>query len=482
VNKTAPSAPPADPDDIELIDFHQLRNWIGFVFHSVSRHKLLALLTFLMGAIATVTVAMVLPRTYHVETQLLAQRNSLMGVLGNPGRGIPADADAPTRAAAETVLRRDNVVSLMKQTDLMKLWDQQRPPAMRQKDQIFRILFGPPTDEDRLNGMIGFLEKQLVVTTAESTITIAIDWPDAQQAYRLVDVAQQNFLEQRHSAEVSTIAETITILEGHASNLREAIDSALEDVKRRQEVHPGRSFAGAPVQPKRDPVREALKAEAAELKVMLDAKRRAVNELEGFRSRRLADLQTELVQARAVYADAHPVVIKIQSSIAALQQDSPQLAALRKDERELATDYAKRAGLVQQSAAASASARADPDPGRGAPLLPAGSADNEYARTQLRFALEKYDALMERIDSARIELDTTRAAFKYRYGVIRPAMLPKQPTKPRVPLILALGMMVSVALTFMVTTLADVRSGRILEQWEVKRFLGLPVLGEVSRP
>ncbi len=47
-----------------------------------------------------------------------------------------------------------------------------------------------------------------------------------------MDAAQQNFLEQRHTAEVSTIAETIAILEGHASNLHEAIESSVEDLRR----------------------------------------------------------------------------------------------------------------------------------------------------------------------------------------------------------------------------------------------------------
>ena len=44
---------------------------------------------------------------------------------------------------------------------------------------------------------------------------------------------------------------------------------------------------------------------------MLEAKRRAINELEEFRRRRLAELQAELAQQRAVYADAHPAVAKL---------------------------------------------------------------------------------------------------------------------------------------------------------------------------
>ena len=95
--------------------------------------------------------------------------------------------------------------------------------------------------------MVGFLEKRLTVDTGESTVTIAIDWPDAQLAYRLVDTALQNFLEQRHAAEVSTIAETISILEGHASNLREAIDAAMEDLEARAPRADG--SPGAPTAP-----------------------------------------------------------------------------------------------------------------------------------------------------------------------------------------------------------------------------------------
>jgi len=37
---------------------------------------------------------------------------------------VPWDADAPTRAAAEeTILRRDNLISLITQTDLIREWD-----------------------------------------------------------------------------------------------------------------------------------------------------------------------------------------------------------------------------------------------------------------------------------------------------------------------------------------------------------------------
>ena len=472
---TRPTAP-HDPDDFELIDVAQARNWGQFVLHSVGRRKLIAFSAALLTLLATAALIFVLPKTYHVEAQLLAQRNTVMPALGNPGRTVPVEADTPTRAAAETVLRRDNLLNLMKQTDLLNRWELDRNPALRIKDVVVNAI-SPPSEEDRLNAMIGLLEKRLTVTTGDSTVTIAIDWPNAQLGFKLVDTALQNFLEQRHTAEVATIAETITILEGHAANLRDAIDSTMEDLKRARDPATKGRAPEAPVL-RRDPAQEALKAEAAETRVLLDAKRRSITELEDFRRRRLAELQTELAQQRAVYADAHPAVAKILQSISALQQDSPQLAALRKDESDLQVEYEKINGRRQENTPLPALRSTDPSrrkPSDGPDL------QGEYGRTRLRFAMEKYDGLLERIDSARIELDTARAAFKYRYSVIRPPTLPRRAEKPKIPLLVAAGLMASVGMAFALATLADLRSGKVLEPWQVERRLGLSVLGVIPR-
>ena len=96
--------------------------------------------------------------------------------------------------------------------------------------------------------------------------------------------------------------------------------------------------------------------------------------------------------------------------------------------------------------------------------------------------MEKYDSLLDRINSARIELDTARAAFKYRYSIIRPPQLPKRPTKPKIPLVVAAGVMAAMGLAVIAAALSDLRSGRILEPWQVDRALGLEVLGQVPRP
>ena len=47
-----------------------------------------------------------------------------------------------------------------------------------------------------------------------------------------MDAAQQNFLETRHVLEVSTIAEQISILEGHAARVKKDLEAQVADLQR----------------------------------------------------------------------------------------------------------------------------------------------------------------------------------------------------------------------------------------------------------
>jgi len=108
------------------------------------------------------------------------------------------------------------------------------------------------------------------VTADAGTVVIAIDWPEAQTAYRIVESAQQNFIEERHASEISSIAETISILETHATAVRETIDSTIEEIRASStgRAAPRRAApAGAPAS-KDD-------GELAQIRALLTAKRRA---------------------------------------------------------------------------------------------------------------------------------------------------------------------------------------------------------------
>ncbi len=491
---------PARPDSgnsADLFDYRQLKDYLGFIFRGVGRHRLLAGTVFSLTAAGVIALALVLPKTYHVQTIILAQRNQVMASLGNPHRSIPGDSDAPTRAAYETVLRRDNLVSLIKQTNLIDQWEASRAPVLKLKDAVLNAVRGPLDDDDKLDSMIGLLEKRLKVMTDDtsSTVTIAIDWPTAQMAYQLVEAAQQNFLEARHVSEVSAIAEAISILEVHASTVQDTIEQALQEMEKLHEQRKkgNKSGAAAPVAKPvgDDDARRAVARpgsggdeELAQLKFMIRAKRRSILDLEEFRNRRLTELNSQLAEQKVQYSDQHPNIIDTQQRIDALKRESPQIASLKHDEAALGEEYRRKGGKADPDSLTEPVRRA----GRNlenelqAPDLALGDDPaTEFARSQLRMASAKHEDLLMRIDAARIELDTARAAFKYRYSVVNPAQLPKKPVKPNLPLVVTGGLFAALLLALFAGAGTDLWRGRLVERWQIERNLELPVLAEVKR-
>lgn len=476
----------AAADDGALIDWRLVAGWARFVLTAPRRHPALAGGLFAATVALGVAVVLALPRTYYTECRILALRNLVMPALGNPNRAIPLDADAPTRAAPETILRRDNLLALVEQTDLLQHWERTRAPLARAKDAVVSAFTEPLDEDEKRDALVYVLERRLRVVTGEGTIQIEVDWPDAQMAYQLVTLAQQNFLESRHAIEVSTIAEAISILEGHAGAARGRVENAMAEL--REQLRKEREGSRQPPPVVRPAPREPpASPELANLKVMLVAKRRALRDLESFRQRRLGELQAQLTEQKVTYTPQHPVVVATRDSLDALQKDSPQLASLRREERDLLRQYQSLGGT-----------EADVEGGGGAGAAAGGPAQfpafvrevrrdqdesetAQYWRTQLDYALQKYESLVSRIEAARIEMDTARAAFKYRYTVVRPAEVSRRPSRPRIPRLVAAVVLAGALLAFAGTTLLDVRRRRLLQAWQVEGQLRVPLLAELEK-
>ena len=118
--------PGAEP---ELFDTELIRKVVGFVFRGVRRHRALSALVFMGVLMVGVLAAVLMPRTYHAESRLLANNNDLIRALGNPRSSLPSED--PTRAARELIFAHDNIVSLIKQTNLLKNWEETRPPVVK---------------------------------------------------------------------------------------------------------------------------------------------------------------------------------------------------------------------------------------------------------------------------------------------------------------------------------------------------------------
>jgi hypothetical protein len=488
-----------DPESssADLFDREQIRDYLGYVAGSVRRRRTLAA-AIIAGIMVLALLALpTLPKTYHVEARLLAQKNPALSV-----RGDAQDAAAPTRGAVEAVRRRDNLVALIEATDLVRHWADHRAPSQRVIDALRSPFRRGEDEQDRIDALVEQLEKRLVAWTSDGTVSIAIDWPDARMASRLVDLAQQNLLETRYAQEITALSESIAILRSHAAILRGDVDdavAALEKLRDKRQAAgsdgavTGASTApGSPGRPRAaPPTRRAAETrpEAEQIQVALNAKRRALDDLEEVRRHRLSELGIRLAEQRATYTDNHPVVIDLQQAIATLQAPSPQIKALRDEVATLRAEYERMSGSARGDAPGAPLGRsfavAPPQlPGEILRLDQELREDKDpatvYARAELRDAMDKYAALSAQVQAAQIDLETAQAAFKYRYSVISPAKIPKRPVKPSVPLMLLAALVAAIVCSIVVVVVADVRSGRLCERWQIERLLDQPILGDVE--
>jgi uncharacterized protein involved in exopolysaccharide biosynthesis len=483
------------PFDLKLVT-----NLLGYAAGSFHRHAGLAVTLFVVLFGSTVSSLFLLSKTYHVETKLLAQKNLALAIKGDNAN------EEPSRAAAETVMRRDNLVAIIHQTDLLHEWYAHRAPLPHLKDVIVKAVAKPETEQETIAWMADVLQKRMNVGTPnEGIVEIALDWPDPVMALRLVDAAQQNYLDARHAIEITAVAEQVAILQSHSVALRVDIDSAVTAIEKLRAERlakpegtpipaapsaetsaPPPTMAPAPRRPTEpDP-------ELAQLKTAIEAKQQAIKDLEEFRRRRLSELNASLAEKSATYTDNHPVIIDLRQTIASLSTEAPEVQSLRADVDKLRREF------DEKNAVAAAESRSAPMMNTGGgfvatpPPLPGSiirieqePADDRdpammYARSRLRDAMEKYSNLRAQIEVAQIDVDTAEAAFKYRYSVIDPPLYPKGPTKPNPFLVVGAGLIASLLVALFVAVAADVRKGRFLAEWQVERLLDLPTLAQID--
>lgn len=426
-------------------------DWVVLALGAARRRKLTVVGVFLLGVAATVGYYLWREPTYRVDAKILAQRSQAL-----PSAVRAVYEDVPTRSAWEMMHRRDGLIAIVRQARLLP--EQQVPGGPSGEAAVTPA---PPVPangvDDPLEKVLRTLDEQLRVTTEEGIISVSLDWPDPAQAYQIVQGVVSNFLEARHLQEVTAIDEVMAVLRARAAQLRTEVDEATEDVR-------NRTPAPRPTARARQPSAELLR-----LQSMLEAKGRAIQDVEEFRRRRLADLQAQLDQARNTMSDAHPTVISLRKDIEALGRESPQIQALREEERTLRRQYGQ--GLAHE----------------GIGYLPSAAVPQALAQVspeedpRVRHVRVQYEQILTRINSAQVELDAARAAFKYRYSVVWPPQLPSEPISPDPRKLSVLGGLASLLLALLAAAAPDLARGRIVERWQVEKSLGLDVIGEVRR-
>lgn len=479
---------PLPPQEIEgaeadLFDYTKLRDYAGFLGASARRHHKLAGAIFAGTVFFAWAALAVLPKTYHSEIKIQAQRNQVISTLAGLDRSW--DFDTPTRAASDLVLRTDNLISLVRRTNLVASWEANRAPLQKLKDRLMRSFRKPATPADTEEMLVGTLEKQIVVVTADETVTIEVDWWNAMTAFRLTQAAYESFLEARQFKEVSAISEAIGILESRSEEEREKVTASVDKVLllRGPVKIKGAVGAVSRVVAHRPP---PMDPEVQRLRDTLQAKQQAIAEMVEFRSRHLSELESKMTSLQQIYSEFHPEVVDLRETIRQQQAtEPPQLAALREEFRRLDEEYQQRGGPALDVHKAGSRPAALPTEALRLTQTLADEVEQpevEQAKNELRYEVGRYSSLIERIDAVKMERETQRAAFRYRYSVLRPASLPPTPLKPKPPLVLLAAGIAGVLLGLAAAVITDLRSRRIYQRWQVERLLGMSVLAEVKLP
>ncbi len=470
----------------DLIDWGMLIDSVGYLKNSILRHWFLALVVTALVSAMGVGVSKIMPRKYHVETRMLTQRNFIIASLANPGRSIPVDADQPTRAAWEMIMKYDSLKTIVHNAKLVEYWELMRSPISRLKEKVTKKPPAPMEDKAKEDALIAMLEQALIVGVegGSGTVTIGVDWADPQLALNIVEAAQKNFLDMRQAAEMGAVQEAITILEKQVVEEAEGVKKAVADweatvkrleLKRRKEEEK----SGKKSLPAANGGLINTDHMLAQMRFMIQTKRRAISDVEEFRARRLTELRNQLSEARVMYSPQHPQITDIEQRIVALTEDSPQLVALRSELTELINEYMRNGGnpAELESGLSMTGLAAGP---MGGPSI-GDNPEVSVATDRIRMLVARYGEKMRRLDQSRTELEISRASMKHRFSVLAPPTFPEKPSKPKVQLIIAAGVVGGIALGIFAAVALDIIRRRILERWQVERLLKLPVLAQLER-
>jgi hypothetical protein len=188
-----------------------VRDAARFVAAALRRRK--GLVALLAGAVLAGAVPLLAlwPRAYLVEARVLARPDPVLLALSNPEVTVPTED--PVRLAAEAVRKRINLEQIVREAHLAESWASSRAPLLRAKDLAMRAVAGPPSPKDRDDALVDMLEQRLYVLPEGAAVVIGIDWPDGAAARAIVAGAVNAFLEERRTREISSVEESVAILE-----------------------------------------------------------------------------------------------------------------------------------------------------------------------------------------------------------------------------------------------------------------------------
>lgn len=443
---------------------------------SAGRRKGQTFVVILICAALTAVAAVFAPRTYVADSEVLVAKTQALG--GGPAGWVNPEEDKKLAKEYEKqIIQRDNVLAIIRQAQLVERWDEMRQPHRRLLDKLNRKMGkAAPSEEAKLDALVGQLEGRLQVEVDSTTVLIRIEWSDPVAARDIVAAAVKNFQEARFSSEVGVLPEQLRILETSVAQAQSEVATTANELQLRQVL---KDKDKERVRQLLAPAARAIPASAdPALVARLEVVRQERANLEGAKLARIAELTNQLTEMQQTLAPGHPSVVALKATLAATQADSPQLAAVKEREKQLLAQIDQsRADAAAKSAANS---KVAPPPGALEPAPPPIAEDvskKSTADLQAQFdaAQEKFKLAMAKLEEARINMKTAEAAFRHRYTVTHPAEVPAGPKRPVGLLAIVAGFVLTVLASLVSAALADRLSGLFFEPREVRDRLGLPV-------
>jgi polysaccharide biosynthesis transport protein len=208
---------------------------------------------------------------------------------------------------------------------------------------------------------------------------------------------------------------------------------------------------------------------------------------------RVLALERELAQARLVYTDRHPEIIRLQEELKRARTEadadrarpeSDRVTILKSDPtyRQLLADQENGRMRVRELQRAETQIRAQitgyQQRVEASPLV-----EQQLTSLQRDYDLEKkqYEELAARRDAAALSEDLERKQAGERFRVLSPATWPREPFKPNVLRILLMAVAAGVFLGGVSVVGREFLDRSIYDAHTLQHEYGLPVLGEISR-
>jgi hypothetical protein len=491
-------------DDEPIVDLKALGNYAGFLKRSLGRRRSLVVSTFLTVCGVVLLLCVVMPRVYKISVRVLTHRSLVMAALVHPDRSIPQSADAPTLGAVELIKSRENLENLISDTKLEETWERNRSALWKGKDKLLSMVGSTPSEQDKHESFLKLLDDRVVATVLDEVVAMDVEWPDAEIAMKLSEAALARFLKIRHDMELSEVLETVTILERNVESSRQGIEEVVARMQKivdakehdfdarggnRSGGHRGRRSRVIAI--RRPSGANRVDAGVEGVRQALAAKQAIVAQMKRALEARVAKEQEELTGLRQSLGPDHPDFIEQKRKAEEAAAPPPELVQAQQEEVRLAAQLSAMPAASHDTPAVKVESAGSSNPGEDADLMRVPVSDELYAQLdkdpeiasvmeEIKKREDAHDELLNRLANARIESETANVAFEYRYITTQGPVFPKKFTKPNLVLFGVGGVLVALMLGLVLAVVADLQSNKILESWQIERFLQSKVLGEVE--